>query len=161
MFATAPIRLEQNPIDILETLFSSQSVGFERRGTNEVVAELPGKWDNLLLFFAWEENLKCLHLSCFINIEKICCDRGRIFELLALINENLWLGHFSYWAEHKMPIFKHSVIIDDLSDFEQNLNQVISISITECERMYPVFQAVMVQNMSPEKILFATSGVLQ
>lgn len=151
-----------NPIDSLELIFSRKSADFERRNINEVVVEIEGKWNNMLLFFAWEEHLKCLHFSCLMNINVDVCDLSKVFELLALVNENLWIGHFSYWSEHKMPIFKHSVILQDNEEqFEEKLNQIIEIAVNECEHMYPVFNAVITQHISPQQALFPLSGVLQ
>ena len=153
---------KNNPIDVLENIFGRKLLSIERRSVNEIVVEVSGKWQDILLFFAWEERLKCLHMSCFINIENSVCDKSRIFELLALINENLWLGHFSYWTAHEVPIFKHSVIVNGMDFlFEEKLSQMIDIAIDECEKMYPVFQAVLVQNMDPKQVLFAATNILQ
>ena len=160
---SAPQKFEKdNPIDVLENIFGQKVLSAERRSVNEIVVEVSGKWQDMLIFFAWEARLKCLHMSCFIDIENRVCDKSRIFELLALINENLWLGHFSYWTAHEIPIFKHSIIIDGTDfSFEQKLSQMIDIAINECEQMYPVFQAVLVQNMDPKQVLFASTNVLQ
>ncbi len=159
MFLGAKEQVYQNPIDTVESIFGQKSFEFERRNLNEIVIEVQGKWTNMLLFFAWEEQLKCLHLSCFMNIENKSCDKSRIFELLALINENLWVGHFSYWAEHDAPVFKHSIIVDfqDLN-FEHKLNQIIDIALSECEQLYPVFQAVLVQHIDPKQVLLSSSN---
>ena len=53
---------QYNPIDDVECLFK-QSNSVERRSSTEVVVEINGKWDNMLLFFAWEEKMNCLHIS--------------------------------------------------------------------------------------------------
>ncbi|MFR8206853.1 MAG: YbjN domain-containing protein [Alphaproteobacteria bacterium] len=66
------------------------------------LCEVQGKWNNMLLFFAWEANMQCMHLSCLMDIETKIEDRSKIFELLALVNEELWVGHFSYWTEQNM-----------------------------------------------------------
>lgn len=159
MFLGAKEQVYQNPIDTVESIFGQKSFEFERRNLNEIVIEVQGKWTPMLLFFAWEEQLKCLHLSCFMNIENKICDKNRTFELLALINENLWVGHFSYWAEHDAPVFKHSIIVDfqDLN-FEHKLNQIIDIALNECEQLYPVFQAVLVQNIDPKQVLLSSGN---
>lgn len=151
--------ISSNPIDFIESIFGAQAFEFERRGLNEIVVELQGKWTNMLLFFAWEENLKCFQLSCLMDMPQASCPIDRMFELLALINEDLWLGHFSYWTERKVPIFKHSVIMDD-TDFhmEDKLSEMIHIAVTECERLYPIFQAVLVQNIPPHQALRASSS---
>lgn len=160
MFSATQTKPIYNPIDAVENMFQGKSVEFERRSSTEVVAEVEGKWDNMLLFFAWEEHLRCLHISCLMNIDSPTADTGKIFELLALVNEDMWLGHFSYWNERKMPMFKHSLIINpDESDFFGKLEQVFSIAVSECEQMYPIFKAVLTQNMSPRQVLFPTRFV--
>lgn len=146
---------EYNPIDTVENIFSTRSFELERRNLNEVVVEVQGKWNNMLLFFAWEQNMHCLHVSCLMDIESTIEDRSKIFELLALVNEELWVGHFSYWTEQNMPVFKHSVIInDDEEMFAGKISQIIDIAIKECERMYPIFNVVLTKGMAPKQALY-------
>ena len=143
--------LSYNPIDVVENIFSARSFELDRRGLNEVVIE----WNNMLLFFAWEANLRCLHLSCLMDIESTIEDRSKIFELLALANEELWVGHFSYWAEQNMPVFKHSVILDNTEEnLEGKIQQIIDIAVKECERLYPVFKVVLTKGMDPKHALY-------
>ena len=144
-----------NPIDMVENIFVSKSFELERRNQNEVVVEVQGKWDNMLLFFAWEASMKCLHMSCLMNIDNALEDRSKVFELLALVNENLWVGHFSYWTEQKMPVFKHSVFLNYEEEFfEHKIAQMIDIAVKECERMYPVFKVVLTKGMDPKQALY-------
>ncbi len=143
-----------NPIDDIEYLFAERKHTTERRNNHEVVVEISGKWDNMLFFFAWEEKMHCLHISCLLNIEPENVYTPSIFELLALLNEDLWVGYFSYWEEMQMPIFKHSIIIDEKdTNTTVKLQQIMNIAITECERAYPVFHAVFKQNISPRRAL--------
>lgn len=145
---------EYNPIDVVENIFSSRSFELERRSISEVVVEVQGKWNNMLLFFAWEANMQCMHLSCLMDIETKIEDRSKIFELLALVNEELWVGHFSYWTEQNIPVFKHSVILNDGEDIESKISQIIDIAIKECERMYPIFKVVLTKGMDPKQALY-------
>ena len=138
----------------MENIFSSRSFELERRSINEVVVEVQGKWNNMLLFFAWEANMQCMHLSCLMDIETKIEDRSKIFELLALVNEELWVGHFSYWTEQNIPVFKHSVILNDGEDIESKISQIIDIAIKECERMYPIFKVVLTKGMDPKQALY-------
>lgn len=156
MNAAEKYALKYNPIDVVENIFSIQSFEFERRNLNEVVIEVQGKWNNMLLFFAWEANMQCLHVSCLMDIETTIVDRSKIFELLAMANEELWVGHFSYWAEQNIPVFKHSIILNDNEEdiFENKISQIIDIAIKECERMYPVFKVVLSKGMDPKQALY-------
>ena len=109
----------------------------------------------MLLFFAWEPNMQCMHLSCLMDIETKIEDRSKIFELLALVNEELWVGHFSYWTEQNVPVFKHSVLLNKNDDnFEQKISQIIDIAVKECERMYPIFKVVLTKGMDPKQALY-------
>ena len=90
-----------------------------------------------------------------MDIESTIEDRSKIFELLALANEELWVGHFSYWAEQNMPVFKHSVILDNTEeDLEGKIQQIIDIAVKECERLYPVFKVVLTKGMDPKHALY-------
>lgn len=147
---------DYNPIDLVENIFSAKDFEFERRSLNEVVVEVQGKWNNMLLFFAWEENMRCLHMSCLMDIKSSIEDRSKIFELLALANEDLWVGHFSYWTEQNMPVFKHSILLNDEEEpiLNGKISQIIDIAIKECERMYPAFKVVLTKGMSPKQALY-------
>lgn len=149
------LALSYNPIDVVENIFASRSFELERRSLNEVVVEVQGKWNNMLLFFAWEATMQCMHISCLMDIETKIEDRSKIFELLALVNEELWVGHFSYWTEQNIPVFKHSVLLkDDEELFEDQISRLIDIAIKECERMYPIFKVVLTKGMDPKQALY-------
>ena len=148
------LALSENPIDMVEHIFANRSFEFDRRNNNEVVVEVQGKWNNMLLFFAWEPSMNCMHMSCLMDIENKQDNRSKIFELLALINEELWVGHFSYWTEQNTPIFKHSLFINPEETFETKIAQMIDIAIKECERMYPVFKVVLTKGMDPQQALY-------
>lgn len=144
-----------NPIDMVENIFASKSYELDRRNANEVVVEIQGKWTNMLLFFAWESSMKCLHMSCLMDMNNTLEDRSKMFELLALVNENLWVGHFSYWTEQNTPVFKHSVFLNYEEEFfEHKIAQMIDIAVKECERIYPVFKVVLTKGMAPKDALY-------
>jgi hypothetical protein len=150
-----------NPLDTIENIFIRENINFDRRKDNELVAEVLGKWDNMLVFFAYEEHMRCVHISCLLNIESSAVDRSKMFELLAMLNENLWLGHFSYWSEQKMPIFKHSIILQDEEElFSDKISKIIELSIMECERVYPIFNVVMRQDVSTAQAMYSRSMVI-
>ena len=82
-----------NPIDTIEGIFARDKVSYDRRKETELVAEVQGKWDNMLVFFAYEEYMRCLHISCLLNLEASAVDRGKMFELLAMQGYyNIYVG---------------------------------------------------------------------
>ncbi len=155
MNLAANIPAKANPIDEVESFLNAHAYATERRGQNEVVVEVQGKWNDMLVFFSFEENMHCLHISCLMNIENQLNDKSKIFELLALINDDLWVGHFSYWTEQKMPVFRHSLFYDEQNPlFDRQIAQIFDIAIKECERMYPIFNVVLTKGMEPELALY-------
>ena len=144
-----------NPIDLVESIFSTKPFEIERRNIFEVAVEVQGKWNNMLLFFSYEQNMNCLHISCLMDIKTTIEDQSKVFELLALANQDLWVGHFSYWIEEKMPVYKHSIILNDNeAAFEKKISQLIDIAIKECERMYPIFNVVLTKDMEPKRAMY-------
>ena len=49
--------LANNPIDEVENFLNLRSYATERRGSNEVVVAVQGKWNDMLIFFSFEENI--------------------------------------------------------------------------------------------------------
>ena len=66
-----------------------------------------------------------------------------VYELLAAVNERLWLGHFDLGSDEEMPMFRHTVPLRGLSGASvEQLEDLVDSAFTECERFYPAFQFV-------------------
>jgi hypothetical protein len=66
---------------------------------------------------------------------------GQIYELLAKLNERLWMGHFAIWVEEGIPMYRHTVRIPGPLDPEV-ITDLMELAMAECERYYPAFQFV-------------------
>src|SRR4029077_13244519 len=70
--------------------------------------------------------------------------RVALYELLALANERLWLGHFGIEREDGMPVYRHAVLLRGAPGASaESLEDMVDIAITECERFFPAFQFVL------------------
>jgi hypothetical protein len=83
-----------NPIDMLEELVSVNEWRHERSADEEMVVEFRGQWCEYRMFFVWQEDLGALYFSCLFDMKIPAGKRPPVSELLAMINERLWLGHF-------------------------------------------------------------------
>jgi hypothetical protein len=82
--------------------------------------------------------------------------RGALYELLALANERLWIGHFGMDTDDGMPLFRHSVLLRGTRDVSsESLEDMVDIAITECERFFPAFQFVLWGGKSPAEAMQA------
>lgn len=143
-----------NPIDVVEHILNRQAYELERRSRNEVVVEIKAAGTRCCCFLMGRINALS---ACFLpdQYRGPAKDHNKIFELLALINDDLWVGHFSYWTEQKMPVFRYSLFYNpDNKDFSIQLTHVMDIAVKECERMYPVFNVVLTKGMEPRQALY-------
>jgi hypothetical protein len=84
--------------------------------------------------------------------------RANLFETLALVNEQLWIGHFEQWSADGALLFRHAVLLDGPEDAALTMPQahaLVDAAIDECERYYPVFQFVLWGGKSPRDALAA------
>ncbi|MFI4986021.1 MAG: YbjN domain-containing protein [Alphaproteobacteria bacterium] len=132
-----------NPLDLVEEIVSAHDWPFDRCSIDEMVVDITGQWCDYHLHFAWLEDLSAMHFSCALDMKVPRTKRPPIHELLSLINEKLWLGHFDVSEEDGMPIFRHTSLLRGANGPSvEQLEDLVDIAITECERFYPAFQFV-------------------
>lgn len=129
-----------NPIDVIESIAAYREWSFERRNDQEMAIEVPGHWCDYGLFFAWSEDLDALHFSCAFDMRTPATRRAPILDLLAQLNERLWLGHFALWSETGIPMFRHTVLLSGQDLNRAGIEDLVEIAVGECERFYPAFQ---------------------
>lgn len=132
-----------NPIDIVEQLVTANDWAFDRRSDEEMAVEVPGQWCDYSLYFAWREDVAALHFTCAFDMKVPAAKKAGIYELMALLNEKLWLGHFGLWADEGIPLFRHSVLMRGQTGASlEAIEDLVDIALSECERFYPAFQFV-------------------
>ncbi|WP_135468256.1 type III secretion system chaperone family protein [Crenalkalicoccus roseus] len=145
-----------NPLDVLEQIVTANEWAFERRSESEMAAEAPGKWCDYGLFFSWSPEVSAMHFSCAFDLKVPAERRERLYELLALANEKLWIGHFGLESEDGVPVFRHSVLLRGAPGASaESLEDMVDIAIAECERFFPAFQFVLWGGKTPADALAA------
>ena len=79
-----------------------------------------------------------------------------MFEVLALVNEQLWLGHFDIWSNGGILLYRHGHMLGDdgmLSPAQAQL--IVEAAIEECDRFYPAFQFILWGDKTPAEALAA------
>lgn len=158
---SASIQLDRdrssNPLDILEQIIASNEWAFERRSDGEMAAEAPGKWCDYGLHFSWSHEISAMSFTCCFDLKVPAEARDKLYELLALANDRLWIGHFGIEAEDGVPVFRHSVLLRGAQGASaESLEDMVDIAITECERFFPAFQFVLWGGKAPAEALAAS-----
>src|SRR5258706_6941933 len=130
-----------NPLDIVEEIVAANEWPFDRTSEDELVVEITGRWCDYRLYFMWRDDVSALHFSCTFEARVPSTRRRELCDLLALINERLWLGHFEVSSDDGLPMFPHTVALRGLrrASVEQ-LEDLVDAALTECERFFPAFQ---------------------
>jgi hypothetical protein len=117
-----------NPIDLVEEIVQANEWAHDRASDEEMVVEIAGRWCSYQLLFVWQREINALHF---------------VFELLAVVNERLWLGHFDLASDDQSPAFRQGVLLRGASGASvEQIEDLVDISVSECERFYPAFQLV-------------------
>ena len=95
-----------------------------------------------------------MHFSCGFDMKVPKGRRGAVYELLALANEKLWLGHFDLSTDDNSPAFRHAVLLRGVAAASaEQVEDLVDIALSECERFYPAFQFVVWGGKSPAQAI--------
>ncbi len=148
--------ISHHPLDVIERLVDDNDWIFERRSDQEMAVQVPGRWCDYSLFFAWNDTADAVHFTCAFEMRVPDNKRGLVHELLATINERMWLGHFGIWDDEGLPMYRHAIPLrGTLGPSLGQIEDMVDTAIIECERFYPAFQYVIWGGKSVEDAVAA------
>lgn len=152
-----------NPLDVVEHLATHNDWSFERSNEDEVTLVVAGSWADYQLSFTWMGDLEALHLACAFDLKVQTPQRTEVIELVAMINEQLWIGHFDFWNKDNLAMFRHSLVLaGGVPATDAQCEAVLATAVDACERYYQAFQYVVWAGKSArdalDATLFETSG---
>ena len=135
--------LVSNPLDVIEQIMMDRDFAFDRPDEDELVAEATGAWCNYRIWYAWQSEHEALTFTCALETKLPPQLRARVYPLLAMVNEKLWIGHFDMNSEDGTISFRHTLLMKATPNASsEQLDQLLEVAIGECERFYPAFQSV-------------------
>ena len=143
------------PVDMLAALFEARGWPCAARA-HEVTGEVRGSWSNYQVKGIWRAEDCVLQILCLPEI-RVPKDRlVAAYELLGLINEQLWLGHFDIWSNGGVLLYRNATMLGDEGTLRLAQAQaLVEIAVEECDRFYPAFQFVLWGGKSPADALQA------
>jgi hypothetical protein len=143
-----------NPIDLVEEIVQANEWPHDRANDDEMVVEISGRWCDYRLLFVWQRELNALHFSCAFEMKVPRMRRAAVYELLAVVNERLWLGHFDLASDDHSPAFRQGVLLRGaFGTSVEQIEDLVEISLSECERFFPAFQLVVWGGKNPEEAI--------
>lgn len=144
------------PVEMLASLFEARDWAFEYVSDDEISAEIKGGWATYQFQAIWRHEDHVLQLLCLPDIRVPEAKRSAVFEALALVNEQLWLGHFDVWSNGGVVLYRHGLMLGDDGILGPSQAQmIVETAIEECDRFYPVFQFILWGDKTPKEALAA------
>lgn len=142
------------PVEMLAQLFEARGWSCEFVSDDEISGEIQGSWATYQLRAIWREEDRVLQLICLPDIRVPEAKRKATFELLALVNEQLWLGHFDVWSNGGVLLYRHGLMLGDDGLLSIGMAQAaVESAVGECDRFYPAFQFVLWGDKTPADAL--------
>ena len=148
---TAPT---SNPLDVVEEVIIANDWSYERFSEDELGVEISGKWCNHRFVFMWKNEWESLHFTCYMDVKVPKPRIKDVCELITKANQKVWLGSFELNSEDNAPGFRYTMLLrgNSLVSPEQ-IDDLVDIALTECERFYPALQLVVWGGKTPDDAL--------
>jgi hypothetical protein len=153
----------EHPVDIVEKLAAINEWRFEREDEDEIAISVVGSWTEYHVAYTWLSDLETMHVSCAFDLKVPDRRRGEVLELMAVINEQMWVGHFDLWPNEGVVMFRHGLLLTGgVQPTVTQCESVLSNALTACERYYQAFQFVVWAGKSAREAvktaMFETQG---
>lgn len=149
-----PIADDLAPIDMLSAIFQARGWLCDGGQVDEIACEVPGSWGKYQLRASYHSDDNTMHLLCVPDIRVSADKMAPFYELIARINEMMWLGHFDLWSKTALLSYRHSVLLSDGGHLGLDQAQtLIEHAMNECDRFYPAFQFVLWSDKTPQQAL--------
>jgi len=152
-----------NPLDVVERIAAINDWSFERAGDDEITLLVAGRWSDYQVSFTWMHDIEALHLACAFDLKVQERRRDEVQKLIAMINEQMWIGHFDLWTQDGMVMFRHALVLaGGVEATSQQCQALLSSALEACEGYFPAFQFVVwagkPARTALDAAMFETSG---
>ena len=134
----------EHPLDVVERIASLRDWIVDRAETDEMSIAVPGRYAEYHVAFTWIEDVEALHVACAFDLKAPERRRTEILRLVAMVNEQLWIGHFDLWSNDDVVMFRHALLLTGgVVPSQPQCAAMMKSAIDACERYYQAFQFVL------------------
>ncbi len=132
-----------NPIDMIEQVSAIRDWLYERESDVELTLIGGGKWTDFRLGFNYLTDCDAVQLTLMFEAKVPEARQGEVFHLLALVNARNWLGHFDWWEEERVVMFRYGVPMRGAALSAGQAEDIIDLALEACEIFFPALQYVL------------------
>jgi hypothetical protein len=154
----------EDPIDVAEAILNTDSrFATERSDAGDLSFTFRAAWCGVTGFLGWREELPAVLLTVAFELRAPPSRMAEAARLIAMINENLWLGHFDLWSEDGSIVFRHSIPMVGRHELGAGeVHALLAATMDAADRFYPAFDFLIRCGRSPEEAIeaamFETAG---
>ncbi|MEO0882651.1 MAG: YbjN domain-containing protein [Pseudomonadota bacterium] len=154
---------ENETVEAIEQALAHTDWDYERDDSGGIQCIASTRWGEIGALFAVREEPAALHFSMTLDVKPQAARQSVIGELILSINERLWLGHFDYWMEDHVILFRHTIpLLGRAAPSPNEVHAVMSAGLEAVERFVPAFNFVIWAGKSPSEalaaVMFETDG---
>ena len=124
-----------NPVDEIELLAAQNDWTFERSDEDEIAISIAGDDTDYNVAVTWLSEIEALHVACAFDIKVSAARRNEVTKLLALINEQLWIGHFDIWQAEGVVMYRNTLLLAGQAEVtNEQMEALIETAVDTCER---------------------------
>ncbi|MCX7558879.1 YbjN domain-containing protein [Sulfitobacter sp. F26204] len=143
-----------HPIDIVENLAAHHDWDFDRISDEQIAMAVEGQWRTYQITLAWSPFDETLRLICTFEMDPPAEKLPGLYELLNCVNDQIWAGAFTYWAEQKLMVYRYGLVCTGGQDASANqIDTMIKAAVASAERYYPAMQLQIWGDQSPKEAL--------
>ena len=144
-----------NPIDLVEEIVIANDWAHDRASEEELIVEISGRWCDYRLYFLWQEELTRAAFLLRLRHEGAeAAARRRSTSCWRSPTSGCGSGHFDLAAGDNSPAFRYAVLLRGIGTASsEQVEDLVDIAVSECERFYPAFQLVIWGGKPPEEAM--------
>ncbi len=152
-----------NPVDLIEHVAALNDWAFERAGDDEITISVAGSWCDYHVSYSWLEEREAMHLACGFDLKVPEARRLETMRLIAIANEQMWMGHFDIWPDEGIVVYRHAMPLPGGAEpTTPQIEKMLNTGVEACERYFQAFQFVVWAGKPArealDSVLFETAG---
>ncbi|MEL6747432.1 MAG: YbjN domain-containing protein [Pseudomonadota bacterium] len=132
----------KRPLDLLENILEQREWTSERIGDEELTLSVRGTRCDYHVSVNWRADLAAIHLASAFDLSVPGPRLTETHRLVAMVNEQLWLGHFDVWAADGLILYRNAIMLNDAVVSRAQLERLVDTALEACERNYQAFHFV-------------------
>lgn len=147
---------ETDPLALIEEIITEAGWHYEREEDDAIQCALPTRWGEMGALFALRFEPAAIHFSVTLDVKPVEAKRSAIALLVMMANERMWLGHFDYWAEDGVLLYRHALpMLDRDEPTEGEIRSLFAAAIDSIDRFVPAFNFVIWAGKTPHEAIDA------